>query len=904
MISQLRKLTWWVQRRRKEGELREELQFHLEEEADELRANGLLEDHARWAARRDLGNVTLLREDTRTLWTWTVLEQFVQDVRHAIRTLRRSPSFAAVAVLTIALGIGATTTVYSVVSAMLLRPLPYNDADRLVRIVENVPAEESPSGLALRTSAMKSDTYLWWRDQAKTLSSIAGILASEVTVHIDGDLRRLSAARVSPSLFTMLGTRPIAGRGLDAGDEHANVAVLSAAAWARWFSSDPDVVGRNVVLDGVSHTVVGVMSTAFALPSTHTEIWTPYVVEPNAPNRIITIDVVAKLRQGVSIAAASIEASIIGNSFLGLPPPGTAGVPNPARFEVIGLQDQLVEPIRPALQALMASVALVLLIVCANVANLLTAQGFARQRELGIRRALGAGRGRVVRQLLTESLVLSVAGGLVAIALAFGGLWLVKVFTAVTLPALYGGNSTLLPGIERVGIDTGVLTFALLAGVASGLVFGLMPALHLSRAALSLTAGHVDPSGISWARRGVGSILTVGQLAMATMLLVGGGLLIRTFVGLSRVDLGYNPANALTFELVLPHELEGSRKLALANELATRLASLPGVQAAGFTGAAPLSTMPGGWVLTPPGRTPAEVFSQPGIRVQASVVSPAYLRAIGARLVEGRWLDVGHGLDQPPALLVNRTLARRFFGDQSPLGLPVDIGGRRWQVAGVVEDMRSRGLDIDPEPRAYLDPVRMDADARAAGWEKFGFSATPLFLSFAARVTGDPGTLVADVRGLVRQLDQSAAIDGVIGMDQVVSGALARPRFYALLLGLFAGIAAVVAAVGTYGLLSYTVTRRTQELAIRMALGAQRAKVLMLVLGHGAILSTIGIALGLIGASAGARLLEGMLFGITPLDPNTFVAVTLMFGFVATVACYVPARRATTVDPILALRTE
>jgi predicted permease len=903
-MSLLRRLTWWMQRRRKESELGEELQFHLEEEADERRAGGLLEDHARWAACRDLGNVTLLREDTRTLWTWTRLEQFVQDVRHAIRTLRRSPSFAAVAILTIAVGIGAATAVYSVVSATLLRPLPYRDADRLVRIVENVPPEESPSGMALRTSTMKSDAYLWWRDRAKTLSSIAGILASEVTAQIDGDLLRLSAARVSPSLFTMLGMRPVAGRGLDAGDEHAKVAVLSAAAWARWFSIDPEVIGRGIVLDGVSHTVVGVMPATFAFPSTHTQIWTPYLVEPDAPHRIITIDVVAKLRPGVSIAAASAEASMIGNSYLGLPLPATAGAPHPARFEVIGLQDQLVEPVRPALQALMASVALVLMIACANVANLLTARGFARQRELGIRRALGAAQGRVVRQLLTESVVLSVTGGLVATALAFAALRLVKVVSAVTLPALYGGNTTLLPGIERVGIDHGVLTFALVAGVASGLVFGLMPALHLSRAAVSLTAGHVDPSGISWARRGAGNILTVGQLAMATTLLVGGGLLIRTFVELSRVDLGYDPTNALTFELVLPQQFEGPRKLALANELATRLASLPGVQAAGFSGAAPLSTMNGGWVLTAPGTTATQTFGQPGIRVQASVVSPAYLRAIGARLVDGRWLGVDHGLDQPPALLVNRTLARRFFGNRSPLGLSVDIGSRRWQVVGVVEDMRSQGLDIAPEPRAYLDPVRMNADARAAGWEKFGFDATPLFLSFAARVTGDPGSLVADVRRLVRQLDHAAAIDGVIAMDQVVSGALARPRFYAMLLALFAGIGAVVAAVGTYGLLSYTVTRRTHELAIRMALGARRANVLILVLRHGAILSAIGIALGLVGASAGARLLEGMLFGITPLDVATFVGVSVVFGGVAMVACYVPARRATTVDPILALRTE
>jgi predicted permease len=884
--------------------LDEELSFHIEARVDELVASGMSRNAAEALARRQFGNALRVREASRDIKVMSPLDDLVRDTRYAVRAIRRAPAFASVAIMTIALGIGATTAVYSVVSATLLRPLPYSDADRLVRIVENVPAEESPSGVALRTSAMNQDAYLWWRDQTKTLASIAAILASEMTTQVDADLRRLSVVRVSPSLFTMLGTRPIVGRGLAEGDEHANVAVLSAAAWARWFSRDPDVIGRNLVLDGASHNIVGVMSEGFAFPSIQTEIWIPLAIEPNTPNRITTIDVVAKLREGVPIAAAFTEANIIGNNLLGLPLPGTAGAPNPARFEVVGLQDQFVEPVRPALQALMGAVALVLLIVCANVANLLMARGTARQRELGIRRALGAGQGRVVRQLLTESIVLSMAGGVAATAVAFGGLRLVKILTAVTLPALYGGNSTLLPGIERASIDTGVLAFALLAALGTGLVFGLVPALHLSGARLWPRTDHVDSSGISRARRGVGSVLTVFELMLATMLLVGAGLLIRTVAALSSVDLGFDPARTLSFELLLPQQVGGVRKLALANELVTSLTTLPDVQAAGFTGAAPLSTLNGAWVLTPLGTTAAQAFGQPGVRVGASAVSPGYLRAIGARLLEGRWLDEGHGLDQPPALLVNRSLARRFFGDKSPLGLSVDIGGRRWRVVGVVEDMRSRGLDLDPEPRAYLDPVRMNADARAAGWATLGFDATPLFLSFAARVNGDPTNLVADVRRVVRQLDQSAAIDGVIAMDQVVSGALARPRLFAILVGLFAGIAAVVAAVGIYGLLSFVVTLRTQEFAIQMALGAQRAQVLIPVLRQGVILASIGIALGLVGAAVGTKVLQSMLFGITPLDPTTFMAVSLMLGLVATIASYIPARRATIVDPLLVLRTE
>jgi putative ABC transport system permease protein len=322
--------------------LDEELSFHIEARVDELVASGMARDAAEALARRQFGNALHVRESSRDVKLMSPLDDLVRDTRHGLRALRRAPAFASVVIITVALGIGATTAVYSVVSATLLRPLPYKDADRLVRIVQNVPAEESPSGMALRTSAMNQDAYLWWRDQTKTLSSIAAILASEMTAQIDADLRRLSVVRVSPSLFTMLGTRPIVGRGLAEVDEHANVAVLSAAAWARWFSRDPEVIGRNLVLDGASHSIVGVMSRDFAFPSTQTEIWIPYAIESNTPNRIMTIDVVAKLREGVPIAAASTEANVIGNNFHGLPMAGTAGAPSPARFEVVGLQDQLV----------------------------------------------------------------------------------------------------------------------------------------------------------------------------------------------------------------------------------------------------------------------------------------------------------------------------------------------------------------------------------------------------------------------------------------------------------------------------------------------------------------------------------------------------------------------------------
>jgi predicted permease len=891
---------------RAEPDVAREVAAHLRLLEDDFERRGMTPGQARLAARRAFGGVDQTRETHRDARSLPWLEDVRRDVHYGLRTLRRTPVFTAVAVATVALGIGATTAVFSVVSTTLLRPLPFRDADRLVRIVENVPAEESPSGTPVRTSAMSQDSFLWWRDHARTLSGMAAYLTSSVTVPMAAGVIRLSAARVSPSLFALLGAQPLAGRGLVADDERLErVAVLAASAWRRYFSSDRHIVGRTIDVDGASHVIVGVMDAGFAFPSPQTEIWTPYAVAPDGPNRIITVDVLAKLQDGVALAAASAEGNVVGNALMGLPPPGGEGAPSPPRFEVVGMQDQLVEPVRPALRVLMASVGVVLLIVCANIANLLLARGSARHRELGIRQALGAGRGRVVRQLLTESVVLSIAGGLAGTGLAFAGVRLIKTLAVVNLPSLYGGSSAFLPAIERVGIDAGVLTFTLAVCVGTGVIFGVVPALQLSRLVLPYTGGRASAPVITRARSGVRRILTVGQLALATMLLVGAGLLIHSFVKLSRVDLGYRPANVLTFELVLPPGVTSGRRLALANDMVAHLESLPKVDAAGFTGAAPLSTLQGGYVLRPPGTTSARLLSHPELRGQrANLVSPDYLRAIGARLVEGRWLDAHDGLARPHAILVNRALARTFFGARNPLGLSVYIGDVPWQVVGVVDDVRHRGLDVDPDPQAYVDPDRLDAAARAAGWDGYGFDPAPAFLSFAVRATGDPTSLVPDLRRLARRLDPLATIDGAVAMEEVVSGALARPRFYAVLLGLFAGIAAVIAAVGIYGVLSYVVTLRTHEMGIRMALGAQRRHVIGMVAREGSILTSIGVALGVAGAAGLTRYLRGMLVGVGPLDPITFIAVAIGLGLVATFASCAPARRATTVDPLIALRSE
>jgi len=888
-------------RKRTDGDYDDEIQAHLAIETDRLIAEGRTPDAARAEARRAFGNITAARErfyeTRRMLW----LVQAGQDARYAVRSFARTPGFTLAAVLTLALGIGATTAVFSVVDTLLVRPLPYPGAERLVRIVEHVPAAESPSGLPVTTSTMNHDAFLWWRGETKTMDLAASTDAA-VTVTIGSTTLRLNGARVSAPLFSMLGVRPALGRLFTKEDERGtHVVVLADALWRRVFGADPGLVGKSITLNGQPHTVIGVAPPGVGFPRPQTEFWTPYVVEPDTATRIMTTDVLARLRDGVSLAAASAEADIIGRAFTGDEPRPADQAP---RFQVIALQDHVVGEFRPALRALMTSVALVLLIVCMNVANLLLARGGARQYELRIRHAIGAARARIVRQVLTESVVLASAGSVAGIAVAYGGLALLTRLNTIDLPALYGGHRDLLPGLERVTIDGAVLGFATVTCFTTGLVFGAVPALHYSRGLSVLRPATGNPSRrFGWVGRGAPAALTITQVSLATMLLVGAGLLIGSFVRLSRVDLGFAPARALTFELVMPDGLPDARRLALATDLSARLSELPGVHAAGFTGAAPLSTQQGGWVLTPPGMTAAQVFGQERLRSQrANVTSPGYLRAIGAKLVDGRWLDEADGRLQPPPMLVNRELARRFFGAENPRGRRVDIGGIPWQVVGVVDDVRGKALDVDPDAQAYVDPARMNDAGRAAGWK--GFDATPMFLSFAVRATGDPAALVPSIRGLVRQLEPLAAVDGAVTLQDVVAGSLTRPRFYAIVSGLFAAVAMGLAALGIYSLLAYAVSLRTHEIGLRMALGAQRREVMAMVLRESGALTALGLVIGAAGATALTRYLQGMLFGVAPLDTWTFAFAIASFALVALLASYLPARRAVQINPLTALRAE
>jgi putative ABC transport system permease protein len=841
-----------------------------------------------------------------------------RDIGYAVRTLRRSRVFLVVAVLTLALGIGATTTIYSVVDTILLRPLPFTDADRLVRVAENVPSSV-PGGRPYQRGITYQE-FLEWRARSTTLSDAFAVSDGENVVRIHEGVARLWGATVSANTFAMLGARAMLGRTLVAGDEaNPDVVVLSFDTWRRLFHSRPDAVGSTLEFRADFNasltpelvpprlmTIVGVMPAAFELPIGPMDYYTPYVV--TAANRSPRVTLVGRVRPGVSLTIAADEANIIGSTIV--PPPANASALTVPRFDVRSVKEEMVEDLRPALRVLLAAVAAVLLIVCANVANLLLARGTTRQREIAVRTAIGASRGRIVQQILTECLVIAAAGGTLGAAVAAAGIALVRSLTAVDAPGIFrlGFGTSILPRGHEVGVDLRLFAIAFGITAITSIVFGVLPALQMSRGALH----DMRLRGATSARREsrIRAVLVVGQLAMATVLLVGAGLLVHSFVKLSMVERGYDPSNVLAFQLVIPPHYSVGRKSDTIEEVLTRIRALPDVEAAGFTRAGLLigeaitigtfaaqGQMADGTRATPMG---------PLIRA----VGAGYLTAVGARLLDGREFQAADATASMPPIVITRTVARHFFGAASPVGQLLDwqVGSGRtlpMHVIGVVDDVRNTSPDREGNPEIFVEyrqllSLQQRWGASAQRQEQLAIG----FLSFAVRTTGPPAAAAPAVARIVRAVDTNVGIDAMIPMDRLVASSVARPRFYAVLLAVFAGVAGMLAAIGIYGVLAYAVAERTQEIGIRIALGAQRRNVLSLVLRQGALLTIVGIALGLMGAATTARFLESMLFGVAPLDWTTFGSVSLMFAIVATLASYMPARRATKVDPMVALRRE
>jgi putative ABC transport system permease protein len=838
------------------------------------------------------------------------------DIRYAMRQMRAAPLFAAIAVATLALGIGANTAIFSIVHAVLMRPLPYRDADRLVHVVQRpigaaaAGGATSSGGPPRMLAALDGTQVAAFRAQTRTLSHVVayGITTRAVTAR--GESVGLDGAQVSADAFEMLGVPALVGRTFERDTPpDAAVIVLSYAAWRRRFAADPSIVGRVVSVDGQPRTIVGVMPPRFAFPDAQIEFWIPYGSPAATPGmRPPRVPIIARLKDGVSPRAATAEVNALlhwlgadGVRAPALPganaiaPAATMSTAD-ARFGIVGVEDQLVEPVRPALLVLTAAVGLVLLIACVNVANLLLARTASRARELATRLALGADRGRLIRQLLTESLCLAACGGIAGVALAFGGLELLRTLGA-TLARRDLSASLSIPRLDEVGIDGSVLAFTLAVSIVTGVLFGLAPAVRQSRAR-PLDVLRQGPGGTaSWRRSRVQSALIVAEIAMAMLLSIGGGLLARSFVKLSQVDPGYASANVLSFLVTLPVERSLS---AFSEELVSRLRSIPGVRDAGYTRQLPMVRTRSLVPLRVTPELPAEPAPPPAPPGTVNPpqwpdtrhVSHGYLGTMRMRVVSGRGFAEGDGEGQPQVLLINETLARSGLLGPNPIGLYVyALGLAPWEVVGIVGDVRQVGLDEDPGPQVFLDIRQLPGAARLTG---------PMY--FVIRTDADPTAMAPAIRSLVGELDPRATIDGLATLDRLASNSIARPRLYAVLMGVFASVAVILAGVGIYGVVSWSVTQRTREIGIRVALGARRADVIRLILAQSGGLVGLGITAGLGGAALVSRYLRGMLFGLTPLDLPTFAGVALALAAFAMFASWAPARRAARVDPLVAIR--
>jgi predicted permease len=900
----------FFRRRSVDSDLSREIASHLALLEDDFQRRGFSAGDARLAARRALGSTAHTADLHRDAGSLVWIDDLRRDLQYALRALRREPGFAVVVALTLALGIGANTAIFSVVHSVLLRPLPYKDSMRLVRVWDNVPASEMPNRKPFRYGAMDMRDLLDVSGRSQTLTHLVSYSQSQPTTTIDGDATRMDGFSVSAGFFQMLGVQALVGRTF--GDEefttgHDHVVVLGYGAWRR-FGGDPHVLGRVVTFGGdptspfvgsiavgVGYTVVGVMPPGFRFPYDNAQFWVPRVLtRPPAGGRPVRRATIARVATGATSDMAAAEIAAIRRAARGSS--AAASSATGPRFELIPLYDELTGPVKPALLVLTAAVGIVLLIACVNVANLLLARTASRQREIAVRVAIGAGRGRLVRQLLAESLLLAGLGGVAGTALAFGGVRLFRVL-GTTLGRVDLGATSVFPRLGEVTVDATVLGYALALSLGTGIVFGLVPALRHSQPQQAEFLRETTTS----ARTGLKNALVVAEMALATVLFVGGGLLINSFVKLATVDPGFDPSQLLTFQVSMSGSHRPGELQAFAESLAERLRSTPGVQSAAYARQLPMVQLQDSITLT---RRRDGVDRVLGEAQDIRFVSRDYLKTMGVRVLSGRGFGENDGPGRPGVVLINEAMARRDFPGESPLGQTVFFGRQRsiaLEIVGVVANVRQFGLDREPQPQYFLDYRKV------AFWigESNDPPLFPVGAYYSVRTAADnTAAVLGGIRSAVRQLDDHASIDNVATMEQIVSNSISRPRMYAVLVAIFSGVAVALAAIGLYGVMAYTVAQRTREIGIRMALGAQRVEVMRLVLRQSTMLVAAGLLCGLAGAAAVTRYLEGLLFGLTPLDPATFFVVALTFAGVATLASYVPARRAASVDPLVALRYE
>ena len=809
---------------------------------------------------------------------------FVQDLRFALRGLSRQPGFTLVALLTLALGIGANTAIFGIVNAVLLRPLPYHEPDRVVLLWSHWTNWSK--------TWVSQGELVDYQEQARSLEHVGAFSSTSFNLTGGGDPLRVLAAQVQPEIFAALGAQPIAGRVFTADEDrpgHEHVVMLTEGLWRSQFGSDPSIVGRAIQLDAESYTVVGVLPAALRLPldyasRTFTQIWVPLALGPNDPQQRGNhgLNALGRLRPGTSVAQAQAEIDTITGGFLQRYPDnydrafGLTLVPAP--LEVFG-------DVRPALVVLLLAVGAVLLIACANVANLLLARSEARQKELAIRVVLGAGRGRIVRQLLTESMVLSAIGGAAGVALAYG-----------LTRGLLALDPLKIPRVQDIAINGRVLAFTAAISAVTGILFGLVPAIQSSRADLQpvLKEGGRDSRvATGWLRR----VLVVGEVAASVVLVAAALLLARSFARLLDVDAGFNPAHVLTMRTSLPNQTyaEPAAMVKAYAEVGRRLRESPGVQAAGAVTGLPLASTRGDWSIRIEGQP---VDHRSGLAADWQVVTPGYFEALGTPLRAGRTFTDADTADTLLVIVVNETMAKKFWPGVSALGRRLTMGSNgRWiTVVGVVADVHHRGLDMQPRPEMYRPHTQF----------RYGGANAPAVptMTWVVRAAGDPRAATSYARAAIHAVDANLGISDVATMDQVLADSTSDRRLNMLLFALLGGLALALATVGVYGVVAYSVTQRTHEIGVRMAIGATPADVVRMVLNEGGRLAVAGVAVGSVVAFAGARLIRGLLFEVSATDPLTFAGVALGLLGIALLASYIPARRATRVDPMIALRGE
>lgn len=815
------------------------------------------------------------------------METLVQDFRYSLRVLLKSPGFAAVAVIVLALGIGANTAIFSVVNAVLLRPLPYPDADRLVRVWHVPPAKNFP-GIPL--FSVSPANYLDWENQNHVFSEMAIYGGRRFNLTGTDHPEDLDGGAVSTHFFSVLQVQPMLGRLFTPEEDqpgHNNVVILSHRFWQNHFGSNPDIVGRNLHLNGQSYLVAGVMPASMRFPD-FAQLWTPmaWTDEERAVRGNHNYLVIARLKAGVNFKQAQAEMNTISARLEQQFPAddkgwGAAAMP---------LRDDLVSDVRPALLVLLGAVAFVLLIACANIANLVLAKTFARKKEIAIRTALGARTGRVLSQVLSETVLLALGGGALGLFLAHFGVQLIVAFLADKLP-----RST------EIGLDAQVLGFTLMISLLTGIVAGLLPALRLIKTdlneALKQGLGRTDTdSGGQRAR----SVLVVSEVALSLILLIGAGLMIRSLWQLRAVNPGFDPHNLLTMTISVPATKfpVPSQQVSFFNQVLQRVRTLPGVESASVIDNLPLGGGGSHQPVAVEGRAALPMSEQPEVDVR--LISPGYLSALRIPLLRGRDINDADAAGRPAVVLINDSMAKRLWPNEDPIGKRLTLSffpDTVREIVGVVADTKVDALDESRDTATLYFPLGQISAPNPGGWRSFG-------MSLAIRTTSTPASAVSAVANAVHQIDRDAPVLAIQSMDDLISDSLSSQRFNMLLLGAFAGLALLLAAVGIYSVLSYSVKRRVREIGIRMALGAQVHDVLRLIVVEGMRPTLIGLAIGLAGALALGRVLANLIYGVKPADPITFGAVSALLASVGLLASVIPAYRATRVETMKTLRDE